>query len=787
MDIVIEPFGDLMDVEIPVVCKKPLLGLEFIECAQRLRPFVSKYLPSSSASKLKKKVRNKLVGAYVVKVNDRSVYTVEQVDSEIADCLKKKHKKVKLVIAPEKKSDNVLREVPLHMQTDRLLHVHALLSTDTNDVSGQPKQASTFRQDVQHLGDHLDQSDVVPDLQTYLKVRRLLLQNDIECKSKDLPLPDDDDALALVCKMLSEHATEEEKSLKSFTRRNLMSLPPDQWATWKAAYKKQLDVFDSDGVFGEPIKPPPGAIIMRPQWANVIKADGTRKSRCCCDGSKRQAPQLHNIASTYSSCIEQPCMRLYFALSSALGYFIRASDTTNAFQTTIIDKVSTYMRIDDAFAEWYEDKFGVKIDRSKVLPIERALQGHPLSGALWERKINNILTGPEFNLRQTTHERNLLVGTFNGEPVLLCKMIDDISISAPTQETCTKLIAHLGKQGIHIRDEGTATKFNGVDILQTRDYVGISCESYLNRMLLSHGWDTPSATESPKPTVPMTQTTRETMQRLPDGPLEGTPDHKALESEMKFCYRNVLGEVLYAYTVGRLDIGFACTTLARHALAPAKEHYIALKHVCKYLRQTKDWKIIYWRQAPRNDFPDVPFAKAIPDPVLPDYPVEHNPFRLTGSLDASHAADVRTRRSVTGIVFTLAGGAIAYKSKQQTSVTCSSTEAEAIACLQAAKMARYFRAILFELGVEQTEPTLLYCDNMSAINMINNDRPTERLRHVQISLFVIQQWQKKDKSILMAHIDGILNNSDQMTKSLGWTLHDRHVRRSMGHFGVPYI
>jgi hypothetical protein len=62
---------------------------------------------------------------------------------------------------------------------------------------------------------------------------------------------------------------------------------------------------------------------------------------------------------------------------------------------------------------------------------------------------------------------------------------------------------------------------------------------------------------------------RESLQRLDPGPVDGTPAHKRLEQEMKFGYRQVLGEVMYAYVVGRLDIGYPVTTLARYAAAPA--------------------------------------------------------------------------------------------------------------------------------------------------------------------------------------------------------------------------
>jgi hypothetical protein len=153
-------------------------------------------------------------------------------------------------------------------------------------------------------------------------------------------------------------------------------------------------------------------------------------------------------------------------------------------------------------------------------------------------------------------------------------------------------------------------------------------------------------------------------------------------------------------------------------------------------------------------------------------------------LDASHATDLKTRRSITGIIFCLAGGAIAFKSKLQATVATSSTEAEFVASVQAAKMARYLRSILLELGHPQSAPTTLHCDNKSAIEMVNQDRPTERSRHIDIAFFAIQSWRKLG-DIHLQHIPGVINPSDAATKPLPWTLHHRHVRRSMGHYAFP--
>ena len=63
--------------------------------------------------------------------------------------------------------------------------------------------------------------------------------------------------------------------------------------------------------------------------------------------------------------------------------------------------------IDNQYYEWYLFRFGMKLDKSRVLPVLHALQGHPESGKLWERHINNFLMGLELNFKHTTHDRTI--------------------------------------------------------------------------------------------------------------------------------------------------------------------------------------------------------------------------------------------------------------------------------------------------------------------------------------------------------------------------------------------
>ena len=151
--------------------------------------------------------------------------------------------------------------------------------------------------------------------------------------------------------------------------------------------------------------------------------------------------------------------------------------------------------------------------------------------------------------------------------------------------------------------------------------------------------------------------------------------------------------------------------------------------------------------------------------------------------DAAFGNDLTRRRPTTGIVFIYCGGAIIYCSKTQTFTAGSSTEAEFIAAVTAAKLARYLCCVLKQLGEKQNKPTDIYIDNLSALKTINdNCSPTERTRHMDLRFFSIQDWREAD-DIIMTHIPGVLNPSDNLTKPLGSVLHVRHCRRIMGHYG----
>jgi hypothetical protein len=160
-------------------------------------------------------------------------------------------------------------------------------------------------------------------------------------------------------------------------------------------------------------------------------------------------------------------------------------------------------------------------------------------------------------------------------------------------------------------------------------YVSISCKSYIQKMLTAHGWNQGGPNESASRNL---EPLPDTIAKVVDttiGPAKHSKEALELVDKHQFSYRSVLGELIYAYVTGRLDIGYAITKLACHAQHPAAVHYEALKRVCKYLRKTADWGIIYWRPKPLMH---LPVGKVEPFPIPdsaqppPDFPALEDPL-----------------------------------------------------------------------------------------------------------------------------------------------------------------
>lgn len=81
-----------------------------------------------------------------------------------------------------------------------------------------------------------------------------------------------------------------------------------------------------------------------------------------------------------------------------------------------------------------------------------------------------------------------------------------------------------------------------------------------------------------------------------------------------------------------------------------------------------------------------------------------------------------TRRSTTGYVFKVHGGAIAWKSKRQNTVALSTTEAEYMASADAAKQAVWLRRLLEDVGLGLGSKPLQLLNNNAGLSLCRETR-----------------------------------------------------------------
>nr|GEZ03134.1 hypothetical protein [Tanacetum cinerariifolium] len=61
----------------------------------------------------------------------------------------------------------------------------------------------------------------------------------------------------------------------------------------------------------------------------------------------------------------------------------------------------------------------------------------------------------------------------------------------------------------------------------------------------------------------------------------------------KVPYASAVGSIMYAVRSTRPDVAFAQNLLSRYQQNPRKLHWVVVKHILKYLRNTKDMFLVY--------------------------------------------------------------------------------------------------------------------------------------------------------------------------------------------------
>jgi hypothetical protein len=534
-------------------------------------------------------------------------------------------------------------------------------------------------------------------------------------------------------------------------------------------------------MFSSPCPLPPHANVLPFLWTYLIKDDGTKKARCVCNGAPSKGTVM--LGPTYAGSLDQTGARVFWSVAAMKNLKVYGADVSNAFAEAPPPVAPLYITVDHQYRQWYKTKGKGDIPEGYVLKVKRALQGHPEAARLWSVLIDKLIK-EKLGLRATTHEPCLYSGKYNGSEVLFLRQVDDFAIACSDESIAKDMIAKINSfMSVQIKYLGLLTRYNGVDVDQRKEYIKIYNTTYIDKILHGHRtW----IEDKPCHTLPIPMKSEATyLKALEQASSPTTPQAQIrLQKEMQINYRQAIGELIYALVTCRPDISFPLIKLSQYSTNPAREHYEAIKNIFYYLKCTKTEGIYYWRKEHNQD---LPATESSFDTESQDCEAKYQdtPDKLKSATDSDWGGDTKHRKSVTGFVIKLAGGAIYYKSRFQKTIALSSCEAEFVAATDTAKAILYIRTILEEIGVNQMDATTLHIDNNGALNMANQGQPTRNTRHMELKYFSIQQWVERDL-VYLKRISTDANYADAMTKILGRTKFYEHYDYIMGRIRPTY-
>lgn len=214
---------------------------------------------------------------------------------------------------------------------------------------------------------------------------------------------------------------------------------------------------------------------------------------------------------------------------------------------------------------------------------------------------------------------------------------------------------------------------------------------------------------------------------------------KEAQPDLRNRYREAVGCLIFAATCTRPDISYAVSQVSQFTSNPTDALWKAVNRIHQYIKGTLALEITY-SSVQKNNV-------------------------LEAFSDADYAGNINDRRSTTGVFLLLNGGPIIWKSKRQTSVTPSTTESEYVSAATAAKEVIRARRLLQDLGFTQLGPTLLHCDNQSAIKQVKNPEFHQRTIHINIKYHFIRMLQE-DGTVNVIYIFTNEQLADLLTKGL---------------------
>ncbi|GAU49932.1 hypothetical protein TSUD_408340 [Trifolium subterraneum] len=479
---------------------------------------------------------------------------------------------------------------------------------------------------------------------------------------------------------------------------------------WQEAINDEMDSLESNKTW-HLVDFPPGCKPIGCKWIlkKKLKPDGTvekYKARLLAKGFRQR--ENIDFFDTFSPVTRITSIRVFISIATLYNLIVHQMDVKTAFLNGDLEE-EIYMEQPEGFV--------IHGQETKVCKLDKSLYGLKQAPKQWHEKFDNLMVSNGFRLNESD---NCIYYKCDGNIcTIICLYVDDMLIFGSNLSAVNNVKSLLGNN-FDMKDLGEASVILGIKITRSEKWISLDQSHYVEKILKKYGYfDCKPACTPYDPSVKLFKNIGDSVRQTE--------------------YASIIGSLRYATDCTRPDIAYVVGLLCRFTSRPSNEHWHAIERVMRYLKRTMNLGLHYQR------FPAV----------------------LEGYSDADWNTLSDDSKATSGFIFSIAGGAVSWKSKKQTILAQSTMEYEMIALATASEEASWLRCLLSEIPLwEKPMPAvLIHCDSTAAIAKTENRFYNGKRRQIRRKHSTVRELITTG-AVRVDHVRTNDNLADSLTKGL---------------------
>lgn len=524
----------------------------------------------------------------------------------------------------------------------------------------------------------------------------------------------------MACKATATNDVNSPKTPKSFHQAKNCA----EGAKWDEAMQRELKALKTLNTY-DLVPRPKDKHVHGGIWNYRIKTqDGNIslfKARSCVNGSV----SIFEKEDTFSPVAMSESLYLLLALAAMYELPLYNGDIPTAYvRADIPNDMEIYVEQPQGYVDAEKPDY--------VWKLRRALYGLPISGALWNKALDNKLRSLDFEVSVVDPCLYFKKTPFGY--MYLTIVVDDILVLPPTAQVYKSFCDEM-KEAFEYKDLGICEWFLGIKFHQVPSGIFVSQGDLAKEVTDEYKRDIAHCYDTPMETGLVLQS-------------NGGPS-------TKFPYRKICGKLRYL-TKTRPDIEFVLNQCCRMQSEPEDQHVQVIMRLLGYLKRNLNLGI--WFRKMKDD--------------------DSSEIRILAYADSSFADEKKSRKSTFGFIIFINGNAIFWKSGLSPIVTQSCAEAEYVALCQCAKEMSFIANLVNSIGLKVQKPMIIYSDSESAIAIAKGKTLSSKSKHIELRFYYVRD-KVASGEIIIQKVPTEENIADMFTKSLGRVKFQKHRNEIM--------